>query len=117
MLNPKRFSITNVAYSENGRFSKSDNTNNAAKNRRPVCSGAKPSWRTDWSTQSNPPKRMNRMMVMRLTVEEIIAEILEEVEQAEDAEILWEETAEEIAAETVAEEKWISWQRRKRSQR
>ena len=61
------------------------------------------------------------VVVMEMVAEEVImveiVEITEEVEQAEDTEILWEETAEEIAAETVAEKEWRSWQRRKRSQR
>ena len=43
-----------------------------------------------------------------------IVEIVKELEQVEDAEILWEETAEEIVAETVVEEEWRSWQRSKR---
>ena len=53
------------------------------------------------------------VMVM-VAEEEIIAEIVEifeELEQAEDAEILWKETAEEIAAETVAEEECRSRRR------
>ena len=61
------------------------------------------------------------VVVMDMVVEEEImveiVEIVEELEQVEDADILWEETEEEIAAETVAEEEWRSWQRRKRSQR
>ena len=59
------------------------------------------------------------VVVMEMVAEEEImaeiVEIVEEVEQAEDAEILWEETTEEIAAETVAEEEWRLWRRRKRS--
>ena len=59
------------------------------------------------------------VVVMKMVVEEEImveiVEIVEELEQVEDAEILWEETAAEIAAETVAEEEWRSWRRRKRS--
>ena len=43
---------------------------------------------------------------------------MEEAEQAEEVKkinIVREETIEEIAAETVTEEEWISWRRRKRS--
>ena len=61
------------------------------------------------------------VVVTEMVVEEEImveiVEIVKELEQVEDAEILGEETAKEIAAETVAEEEWRLWQKRKRSQR
>ena len=59
------------------------------------------------------------VVVTEMVVEEEImveiVEIVKELEQVEDAEIFGEETAKEIAAETVAEEEWRSLQRRKRS--
>ena len=49
--------------------------------------------------------------------EEIMAKIVEEAEQADEAkeaEILKGEILEEVEVESVAEEGWRSWQRRRR---
>ena len=62
------------------------------------------------------------VVVLEIVVEdkEIMSEIMEEAEQAEEvkqAEILKEETVEEVEVETVAEEGWRLCLRRRRSRR
>ena len=62
------------------------------------------------------------MVVLEIVVEddEIMVEIVEEAEQAEkvkEAEILKEETTEELVVEIMAEEEWSLCRRRRKSQR
>jgi hypothetical protein len=54
--------------------------------------------------------------VLEIVAEEddIMAEIVEEAEQVDKAEIFREETTKEVVLETVAEDGWRSWRRRRR---